>query len=599
MTTDHARKSAARQQARISGQNYLQAAFNMAAGVPAPARGAVQQLVLSSDFSGSFAGVVRDREWLVDVYATQVGRGLPRGLAPFEAPLHSWERYVQGEINRNPFLPPLPPGAAPPLREYQQDQVARLVAAWREKAPGYLWALPTGSGKTPMAVRAVCAAAGRTPQRILVVTRLSVVPAWRAAIDRFATSRHQWVVINPERLWRLLRHPEARLHRMPTDEAANLVAHEGVSRVDWDTVIVDECHMLVNSESRRTRTLQRLLVRSDGGHAFAMWASATPFSEPEESAYLARLIAHAAGVRPPAEEADYRLWLKELGGLRLNNDRRGRWYHRSNRADVTRLRALLYESGVGSAATAADLKLPEQERDVVPIQLSETDRVRYERAWEEFRRSEGLAVFADAAPGAYRVEALRKVQKASLVKAPYVADIVVEQVRQGRQVVVPMWFVESIEEVAVWIARGLRKAGLEERVVAITGRQVELRQRKRVAFQRGEALVVVLNALEGINLHAGEADTDGKGTRATSTPRVCVIADVLTGGKRALQAEGRTQRDGRSAPVIYAYAAGTGEAPWTAATFRSLSNTLALSTNERDSAMFACLADQIMPQEEA
>ncbi|WP_094191726.1 DEAD/DEAH box helicase family protein [Streptomyces katrae] len=448
MTADHARKSAARQQAHISGQNYLQAAFNIAAGAPEPVRAAGQQFVLSSDFCGSFAGVVHDRKWLVDVYPAQAGRGLPRGLTPFEAPPHSWERYVQGEINHQPLPPPPLAGTVPPLREYQQNQVARLLSARREKAPGYLWALPTGSGKTPMAVRAVCAAAGQTPQKILVVTRLPMVPAWRAAIDRFATSRHRWVVINPERLWRLLRHPDADLHRMPTDGAAKLVAYEGVPRVDWDTVIVDECHMLANFESRRTRTLQRLLARSDGGHAFAMWASATPFSEPEVSAYLARLIAHAAGVQAPAEGADYRLWLKELG-MRLNNDRRGRWYHRFNRADVSRLRALLYESGVGSAATASDLDLPEQERDVVPIQLSEPDRVRYERAWEEFRRSEGLAVFSDLDPGSYRVEALRKVQKASLVKAPYVADIVVKQVRQGRQVVVPMWFVKSIEEVAV------------------------------------------------------------------------------------------------------------------------------------------------------
>ncbi|MFE9846550.1 DEAD/DEAH box helicase family protein [Streptomyces goshikiensis] len=596
MTTDHARKSAVREQARITGENYLRAAaVGTTAPSPEPIRTTGRQFVLSG-FCGSFAGVVRNRRWLVDVYPAQEGRGLPRGLAPFEAPLHSWERYVQREINHE-VLPPRPQaGTVPPLRDYQQEQVARLVAARREGAPGYLWALPTGSGKTPMAVRAVCAAAGRTPQKILVVTRLPVVPAWRATIDRFATSQHSWVVINPERLWRLLDHPETGLHRMRGDEAAKLVAQEGVSRVDWDTVVIDECHMLANSESRRARTVQRLLARSDGGQAFALWASATPFTEPEESAYLGNLIAHAAGVQPPAGEVDYRLWLKELG-LRLNNDRRGRWYHRFNLPDVTRLRTLLYESGVGSAATASDLNLPEQERDVVPIVLSGSDRVRYDRAWEEFRRSEGLSVFADSSPGSYRVEALRKVQKASFVKAPYVARIVVDQVRRGRQVVVPMWFVESIDEVAVGIARELRAAGLNERVVAINGRDVELRERKRVAFQRGEALVVVLNALEGINLHAGEANTDGKGGRATSTPRVCVIADVLTGGKRALQAEGRTQRDGRSAPVIYAYAAETGEAQWTAATFRSLSNTLSLNTNDRDSAAFADLADHITPQD--
>ncbi|MFI8504955.1 DEAD/DEAH box helicase family protein [Streptomyces sp. NPDC085524] len=594
MTTDHARKSAVREQARTTGEPYQRVAATAAFRDHARQAVAAGQQFVLSEFSGHFAGVARNRRWLVDVFQAQEGRGLPRGLVPFEAPSHSWERFVQHELNRHVPVPRRQQGTMPALHEYQQEQVMRLVAARRHGSPGYLWALPTGSGKTPMAVRAVCASAERSPQKILVITRLSVIPAWRATIDSFATAHHRWVVVNPERLWRLLDHPDADLGRLRGDQAARLVAQEGTSRVDWDTVVVDECHMLANPESRRAMTVRRLLERSDGERAFALWASATPFSVPEESAYLGRLISHAAGVAEPADDGDYRLWLKELG-LRLNNDRRGRWYHRFNRPDVARLRELLFESGVGSAATPGDLNLPQQQREVVPIVLSEAERLRYNRAWEQFRRSEGLAAFTDSNPDSYRVEALHRVQKASLVKAPHVARIVVEQVRRGRQVVVPMWFVESIDEVAVLIARALRDAGLNDRVVAITGRDTELRERKRVAFQSGEALVVVLNALEGINLHAGEVNTNGRGGRATHTPRVCVIADVLTGGKRALQAEGRTQRDGRSAPVIYAYAAGTGEAEWTAATFRSLSNTLSLTTNDRDSAMFARLADEITP----
>lgn len=593
MTVDHARKNAARIRAAESGQGYIRA--NAAARCdrsPEPEAAVSSRFVLSGFPGGYYPGVKRDHQWMVDVFRDSSGRGLPRGLAPYSAPAHSWESFIQDELNGATPRARCAPAGPAALRDYQEAQVARPAAALRRGAPGYLWAFPTGSGKTPMAIRAACALAGPGTLRILVVTRLAVIPAWRAAIDRFAAGAHRWVVANPERLWRLLDCPHADLDALAVEDAVRVVTAEGASRVGWDVVIVDECHMLANAQSQRAHTMRRLVQRPQGGRAFVLWASATPFTTPLESAYVSGLIAFAAGVDAPGEDVDYRLWLKELG-LRLNTDRAGRWFHRFNRPDVTELRRLLYEAGVGAAASPEELSLPVQEREVVPLALSAQDRARYELTWQEFRRAENLAVFEGSEPGSYRVEALRRVQKASLLKAPYVARLVVEQVRQGRQVVVPMWFVESIDKFAVNIARGLREAGLDDRVVAITGRDSHLRERKRVAFQLGEAKVMVLNALEGINAQAGEENTDGHGARATDAARVCVIADVLTGGKRALQAEGRTQRDGRSAPVVYAYAAGTGEQEWTAATFRSLSNTLSLARNDRDASMFACLADEI------
>ncbi|WP_141754312.1 hypothetical protein [Streptomyces agglomeratus] len=161
--------------------------------------------------------------------------------------------------------------------------------------------------------------------------------------------------------------------------------------------------------------------------------------------------------------------------------------------------------------------------------------------------------------------------------------------RRGRQAVLPT--LEAINEVAAHVARGLHEAGLAERVVAISSRDGRLSERKRIGFQHVEALVVVLNALEGINLYAGERNAEGGGRDATATPRVCLIAHVLTGGRTALQAEGRTQRDERSAPVLYTCEAGTEEAERTAATFRSLSNTPSPNMNDR--------ADQITPQDTA
>ncbi|MEV7595716.1 DEAD/DEAH box helicase family protein, partial [Streptomyces sp. NPDC089922] len=389
-------------------------------------------------------------------------------LAPYAAPPHSWEAFVQDELNG--MVSPSRVARPVPLRDYQRELVRGPVEAQRVGAPGYIWVLPTGSGKTPLAIRGAEAMLTRNARRILVVTKLSVIPAWRAAISRFATSTHRWVVTNPERLWRLLDHPRVNLDAMPVEDAARLAAAEGHSRVEWDVIIVDECHMLVNADARRSRIVRRLQQRPDGGRTFTLWASATPFSTPLESAYAADLIAYAAKVDPPPEGADYRLWLMDLG-LKLNADRSGRWYQRLNRLDVTTLRSLLYEGGVGAAATVSELNLPVQQRDVLPLELSAQDRASYDLSWQEFRRSEGLTVFEGSEPGSYRVAALRRVQKASLVKAPYVARLVVEQVRQGRQVVVPMWFRESIDKVAVHIARALKAAGLNQQVVAITGRE--------------------------------------------------------------------------------------------------------------------------------
>ncbi|MFI1177499.1 DEAD/DEAH box helicase family protein [Streptomyces melanogenes] len=591
MTMHHARKSAAKTRSQETGESRRSATAVVRQDRITSRNLVTPKRYVLAGFSGRYPGVRRDEQWLVDVFDATEGNGLPRGLAPFKAPAHSWEAFVQAELNGH-SAPLDPVGEAVPLRDYQEPEVGRPAMALRVGAPGYLWAYPTGSGKTAMAVRAVCGLSPRRGRKILVITRLSVIPAWQSAIKTFATDSHRWVVINPERLWRVMRHPRARVHRMPVDAAARLLTQEGISRCDWDAIVVDECHMLANAESQRAQMVRRLAERSDASRAFTLWASATPFTTPQESAYLADLIAFAAKTDPPADLGDYRIWLKGLG-LKLNSDERGRWYHRINRLDVTELRALLYEAGVGAAATAMDLGLPAQEREVVAITLSASDRVEYDKAWEEFRRSQGLEVLQGSEPGSYRVEALRKVQKASRLKAPYVARLVVEQVARGFQVVVPMWFVESIDETAVCIFRELKAAGLDSRVVAITGRDAHLREAKRVAFQTGQAKVMVLNALEGINAQAGEANTDGKGTPATSTPRVCVIADVLTGGKRCLQAEGRTQRDGQRAPVIYAYAAATGEQEWMAATFRSLSNTLSLNTNDADAAMFDYLAHQI------
>jgi superfamily II DNA helicase RecQ len=72
-----------------------------------------------------------------------------------------------------------------------------------------------------------------------------------------------------------------------------------------------------------------------------------------------------------------------------------------------------------------------------------------------------------------------------------------------------------------------------------------------------------------------------------------VVADVLTGGKRTLQAEGRASRDGQHALAVYVYVPGTTEEAWLARMLRSAANTQALARTSADARALTELADQL------
>ncbi|MFM9462754.1 helicase [Streptomyces scabiei] len=455
------------------------------------------------------------------------------------------------------------------------------------KAPGFLLVSPTGSGKTAMVLTAL----SRLPvELVLVITTLSMIPVWQLAIDYFceAAPRRRWVVTNPEKLVRLFEHPQLRLHDLLSDEAARFAAQWGDSRLSWDAVVLDESQMAADPQSIRSRLLYRLTHPQAGKKPFFIPTSATPFSKLAETAYAADLIAHAARTAPPQTltGAEYLDWLH---GLRLTPGK-----DRAVADPTEKVKTLLYRGGVGASASQEELGLPPQHREIHPIRLSPKDHAHYEATWEEFRRRHGLAVNEGLeAETDHQASALRRVQKASLLKAPYVARHVAELVGRGCQVIVPAWFLENVDLLAKSIAGELHSRGLPDKVVAITGEAPGLRELKRTAFQTGRALVCVTNVVQGMNLQASEANVAGTGQTATDTPRVTVFADVLTGGKKLLQGEGRGQRDGQEAPVHYLVAEGTTETYWLANALRAVAGTQELTHAPDDAAALHALADQL------
>lgn len=423
---------------------------------------------------------------------------------------------------------------------------------------------------------------------VLVVTKLSAVPAWRRAITSYGAGQ-RWVVINPERLWRLFLHRQHNLGSLPAERASALAAASGLPRVLFDAVVVDESQVLATPNSVRSRLVYRLTHPQDGSPPpFFVPASATPFSTVQETSYAADLIAFAAGVEPPADRtgAGYAPWVESL--------RPGAGSGGGDDGGVKRIRELLYRRGVGSTATQEELGLPAQAREIHWIELSPGNREMYDGAWTQFIRTHGLRKLRELRPGrADRgSEPLRSVQKASMLKVPHVARHVADLVQSGHQVVVPAWFLDTVDALAAAVARELWARGLPDHVSVITGEQPGLREARRIAFQLGQSLVCVTNAVEALNFQAGERDVDGAGT-ATTTPRITVFADVLCGGKLSLQAEGRTQRDGQATPSHYLVVRGTKEQRWLASAFWALAGTQELVHSSTDAAALEELAYQV------
>ena len=243
----------------------------------------------------TYPGVTMDPRYGVPIYRC-LPDVLPAALEHTRPPRHSWEAWTERAINAAPHHPHAPAVPHPTLRPYQGDQVAAIAAADR----GYTLAYPTGAGKTVMGVLGV---ALRRPRLVLVVTTLTHVPAWRAAIDQFATGDTEWVVTNPARLGRLLTGPEdAPLPANPTHVRDWHAADRGVPHADFDVIVTDESHMLADPSSVRSRLWRRLARWGDTGPAvFTLNMSATPWSTPAETWPAAHLIAAAAHAAPPTD----------------------------------------------------------------------------------------------------------------------------------------------------------------------------------------------------------------------------------------------------------------------------------------------------------
>jgi SNF2 family DNA or RNA helicase len=472
------------------------------------------------------------------------GAELPARLARWAATPHSWERWLQEDINKTRL--PAAETAGIQLRAHQLEAAAGIKHAFSNGLPGFLLADQVGLGKTYSTIKGVNDIG--TGLNILVLCPLSVSHHWRRSIDAMGDGGNRWCVQNYDRAKQLLTEPESAKSAVRARTKNKRIAQQGRSVVAWDIIIADEAHRLKNPQSQRSAAV-RQLAKAHGSDAFMVWLSATAGQNPLELAYLAPVLSWRTGASA-RDMNDFEAWCREMG-LGVKRGGFGSWVWERNEGDLQMMRRLLFDGGLpaGMRRRPEDLEgWPEIQRILWPVELGWAESTLYNEAWEEFRAQMGLAPAGSSSHNAL-VAALRFRQKASLLRVEQTARHAAELAEAGLQVAISAQFIETIEA----LATALEAHGLE--CARITGREsADAREADRIAFQQGHKQVCLFTVTEGISLHAGE-----QAVQATSNERALLVHDLRWSALEMAQIEGRCHRDGQNAVAYYLYADGTVE----------------------------------------
>lgn len=559
------------------------------------------------DNNVQYPGVSRSGHYGVKTYFAKNGT-LPPGLVSSQVPKHTWEAHIQRLINGE--TTEINGGAGVTPRDDHQAHLIRSITESHQTGnPGFVLSYPTGFGKTYVAIGAINQI---KPKRVLVIAPLAYTDGWRAAIARAATGTTEWVVINPDRLASTFRLPSdlPPLYTYSVEDRSSVALDEGIPITDFDIVITDEAQVFAHVESQRTRLWQTLIGWDDNGgypSSFTLNLSATNWSKPAETVSAAHILAAARQIRVPSmleTVVAYDQWLQH--NFQLTYDLTGgRWHWQQNLNELNRLTEALYSAGMGASARREELGMGDQVRTLHTFQLTAAERALYPQSWRSFLVEMGKTITSEEEPADPRAQHQRHVQKAAIIKAPYVADLVVDCLESGYQVIVPAWLSTTITELLTQISKkaqdriGPAPAG-GRWVISLTGTDTgKIRDTKIRGFQAGFFPVIVTSVSTGISLHANQEHGGFDGQPATPTPRVTVFGDIRWGGKQSLQAEGRGARDGENADAIYCVALDTAEVRAMANVFRDLTDTRALGVGkglaltDADIASFSAMADEL------
>lgn len=486
-----------------------------------------------------------------------VGTRVPESLKPFMCARWSREHWMQQELNE--IAPTEPPEPTYDMGKYvlRSDQIEKrdtLIKLWSAGGPDAVDSSSTGVGKTVTALATVKALPNVL--NVLIIAPKGALPGWYQHLRDAGDGGKRWLRTSPQSLLKMLTIPkQARVKDKSQSNEARV--EYGVPLVKWDVIICDEAHIRSNPLSQQSRILDKLIAHNN---AFVLNLSATPAESPARLAYLHRGLAFATGNTVHARlNADaYAEWCQRAG-MPVRATATGLVWD-PNPDDASTMHDFLYNTTPTWAVTGSPKHWPEMQRTAVPVELTPAEMDAYNTLWDEFsstmsmlnrrrRRAhdKGDAAEAQRLRNEARDAQIRYRQKAGILRAPHVADYVVNLVEAGYQVAVSFEFTNSTLIAAhdALTERGITPAWH-------TGQNVATREKERIAYQQGRTPVILFSTTSSINLHSGETAVDGN-----TVPRITVVADPRWSGTAQMQIDGRSQRNGTFAPIRLMYACDT------------------------------------------
>jgi hypothetical protein len=459
----------------------------------------------------------------------------PDYLNPYRSQPYSRERMIEDEINGQALV------ATPPERDdivprpHQVEAVRLTLANRRAGRPGFLVADEVGLGKTIEVWDAILKM--ENAESVLISCPLSVIAAWRQTIRWMGDGGKRIVIINYDRLQKLLEVDREIRSKVKSRKG---VAKRGVA-AEFDVVVLDESHKCRNPAAARSKLVAKLVAQ--GG--FAIWMSATAGQTPLELSYLAPLLANVTGSRA-SDLADFEKWCLDQD-IGVTRGKFGKWEWGQNPEDCARFHRMLFGGKLPAGIRRLPQDIagwPEINRILLPAEFDPDQRSRYDQAWSQFGNEMRLRRAGEDAK-ATLVRQLRFRQKSSIIRVPGTVEMAVDLLEQGQQVAISVAFIETLE----MIREEIEGRGFDCSIIN-GGLTPAVREENRLAFQKGRNKVCIFTVEEGISLHQGEYN---------DAPRSEIVHDIRWSAIQLAQIEGRCHRDGKFAQVYWMFAAETVE----------------------------------------
>lgn len=517
-----------------------------------------------------------------------VGEALPEELLPYQSKDYSFLRWQEDDYNKSIRPVTGVPHTFVP-RPHQKEAALKIAKSAAAGYRGFIEADDMGLGKTiscAVGAYGVAKAKGIKQPKVLIICPVKVIEHWENTFKALKITNMRICIINFEQAKKLLKAPakSANVKRQATRNRH--IANEGKPLIEWDIILVDESHKLKNEETSQiphifSKIAQYTLTAAKA--PFVIYISGTIGQSPVEIGYLAPLIYQLM-------KKDYPSWRKflEANNFHLMSGKQMRWITPKKDAsiaekqkirvqqkqDLERLAKLLFGPKSPSIRrTTNDIpNWPKKNRIDIGLSMDVMNAKLYQSLWLDFRKAIKLASNSKNPKNAM-VANLRFKQKASLLKAPATAEFIMDLLDNKIQVAVSVEFIESLEA----IKEVLEKKGIS--CVEYSGR-IKDNEKERIAFQRGEAKVILFTVDSSVSFHAGEQLKDG--SFATKTPRATVIHDPRYSGISSAQIENRCHRDGQKANIFYMYLRDTVEAKVVTRLMQRMADTSTLQGDDEE-----------------